>query len=97
MGKPSASVANCSDSFSSTQNTVPESVYTIRNNSFRPPPRISQLTGQKIAFENTFANGFNYHTGYINLLQTQTDLVATGTTVSTIGPKQIQSTKPTPR
>ena len=100
VGKPSATVLNCSDfdsNFSSKQYTVPNSVYTIHNNSFRPPPRISHLTGQKMTFGNTFANGYNYHTGYINLLQTQTDLVATGTPVSTIGPKQIQTTKPTPR
>ena len=98
VGKPSASVANCSDfdsSISSRQYTVPDSLYTIRNTSFRPPPRISHLTGQKVTFGNTF--GFNYHTGYINLLQTQTDLVATGTPVSTIGPKQNQTAKPTPR
>ena len=50
-----------------------------------------------MTFGNTFANGYNYHTDYINLLQTQTDLVAMGTPVSTIGPKQIQATKPTPR
>jgi hypothetical protein len=100
IGKSTPSVSNCSDfdsNFSSKQCAVPDSVYTIRNNSFRPPPRISHLTGQKINFGNTFPNGYTYHSGYINLLQTQTDLVATGTPVSTIGPKQIQATKPTPR
>ncbi|XP_028399414.1 uncharacterized protein LOC114522848 isoform X2 [Dendronephthya gigantea] len=100
VNKPLASVVNCIDydpNYSSKLYTVPDgtNLYTSRNNSFRPPPRISHLTGQKITFGNTY--GFNYHTGYINLLQTQTDLVATGTPVSTIGPKQNQATKPSPR
>ena len=98
VGRPSASVANCRNfdsSLSSRQYAVPDSLYTIRNTSFRPPPRISHLTGQKVTFGNTF--GFDYHTGYINLLQTQTDLVATGTPASTIGPKQTQAAKTTAR
>lgn len=96
--KSSLNTVNCNDydtTFSSKQCSVPESLYTIRNTSFRPPPRISHLTGQRITFGNTF--GFNYHTGYLNLLQTQTDLVAMGTPVSTIGLKQTQAAKPMPR
>lgn len=100
VDKPSASVVNCIDydsNYSSKLYTVPDgtNLYTSRNNSFCPPPRISHLTGQKITFGNTF--GFNYRTGCINLLQTQTDLVATGTPVSTIGPKQNQAAKPSAR
>lgn len=93
--KVSASVVTLGDYHSNTpKQYVPESLYTLRNNSFHPPQRFCQATGQKVTIGNTF--GFNYHQGYINLLQQHSGIIATGTPVHTIDHKPMQ-TKPLSR
>ena len=89
--KTSPSVVTIGNYGGSSKQYAPDTLYTFRNNSFHTSPRLSQATRQKIMLGNSFR--FNYQSGYLNVIQQPTGLVARGTPVTAMSQKQ-SPTKP---